>query len=100
MTSFKIAYCQHNDRAHKDENFEIINLFSAFYAAVSKRFTTFIADITKIQTVRQSTGQIFSVGVPSIMRYFSASFLYLTSYVNIPFSSFPTKCNFIAGCRM
>ena len=36
MTSFKIACCQHNDCAHKDENFEIINLFSMLYAAISK----------------------------------------------------------------
>ena len=77
MTSFKIACCQHNDRAHKDENCEIINLFSMLYAAVSKRFSTSIADITKTQTVRQSTGQIVSVGV---QRHAHAACLILCSH--------------------
>ena len=61
--NFQMACNQHFGYAKTEDNLEIINLFSAFYAVVSKRFRTFAADISKTQTVRQSTGQIFSVGV-------------------------------------
>ena len=63
--NFQMAFNQHFGYAKIKGILEIINLFSAFYAVVSKRFRTFAADISKTQTVRQSTRQIFSVGVPT-----------------------------------
>ena len=58
--NFQMACNQHFGYAKTEDNLEIINLFSAFYAVVSKRFRAFAAGMTKTQTVRLSTGQIFS----------------------------------------
>jgi len=44
---FQMACNQHFGYAKTDGDLEIINLFSAFYAVISKRFRNFATDITK-----------------------------------------------------
>ena len=78
--NFQMAFNQHFGYAKIKGILEIINLFSAFYAVVSKRFRTFAADISKTQTVRQSTRQIFSVGVLSEKSSWISHFLFLRTY--------------------
>lgn len=60
---FQMACIQHNTGSKNQSANVIINLFSAFYACVSKRFRIFAPDDHYRVPNRAEKGKTFSVGV-------------------------------------
>jgi hypothetical protein len=61
--NFQMACSQHFGYAKTNGNLKIINLFSAFYARISKSFRTFAPENNNRVPNMAEAGKIFSVGV-------------------------------------